>query len=138
VYFKVGSEEDAKEISADVFMHAWEHISSGKEVTDLTGLLYMFARSTVIDHLRKKKLELIPLESAPEAVDKRGSASLGAELSETLAAIKLLKEDYREALLMRHVDGLDVSEISRALGKTNGATRVLLHRATDALKEIMK
>lgn len=138
VFFKVGSEEDAKEISADVFMRTWEHISSGKEVTDLTGLLYMVARSSVIDHLRKKKLELISLESAPEATDDRMNTMISAELSGTLEAIKLLKEEYREALLMKHVDGMKLGEIAKALGKSNGATRVLVHRATEALKEMMK
>ena len=138
VFFKVGSEEDAKEISTDVFMRAWEHISSGKEVTHLTCLLYMIARSTVVDHLRKKKFELVRMEDAPETVDQRMNSAMSAELSETLAAIKLLKEEYREALLMRHVDGLGVGEISEALGKSGGATRVLIHRATEALKEIMK
>jgi RNA polymerase sigma-70 factor, ECF subfamily len=138
VFFKIGSEEDAKEISTDVFMRAWEHISGGKDVSDLTGLLYMIARSAVVDHLRKKKLEFVSLESAAETADDRMNTSLSSELSETLAAIKLLKEEYREALLMRHVDGLNVGEIGRALGKNNGTTRVLLHRATEALKEIMK
>ncbi len=138
VFFKVGSEEDAKEISTDVFMRAWEHISSGKEVTHLTGLLYMIARSAVVDHLRKKKFELVSIEDAPETVDQRMNSAMSSELGDTLAAIKLLKEEYREALLMRHVDGLGVGEIASALGKTNGNTRVLLHRATEALKEIMK
>lgn len=138
VFFKVGSEEDAKEISTDVFMRVWEHISSGKEVTDLTGLLYMIARGAVVDHLRKKKFDLVSLESAPEATDTRMNSAMSSELGDTLAAVKLLKEEYREALLMRHVDGLGVGEIASALGKTNGTTRVLLHRATEALKEIMK
>jgi RNA polymerase sigma-70 factor (ECF subfamily) len=98
----------------------------------------MIARSTVVDHLRKKKFELVRMEDAPETVDQRMNSAMSAELSETLAAIKLLKEEYREALLMRHVDGLGVGEISEALGKSGGATRVLIHRATEALKEIMK
>jgi RNA polymerase sigma-70 factor (ECF subfamily) len=48
-----------------------------------------------------------------------------------------LKDEYREALMMKHIDGLTNAEIANALDKSGGATRVLLHRATDALKEVM-
>jgi RNA polymerase sigma-70 factor (ECF subfamily) len=140
VLFKVGSEDDAKEITSDVFMKAWDHITGGKQVTNLVGLLYAIARADAIDHLRKRKLETVSLEDAPEIPDLHNSQAgpVSVELQQVLAGIKTLKEEYREVLLMKHVDGLGTGEIASALGKTSGNIRVLLHRATGALKEILK
>src|ERR687887_351873 len=44
----------------------------------------------------------------------------------------------REALIMRFALGMDNREIARALGRTDGATKVLLHRAIKQLEELVK
>ncbi len=48
-----------------------------------------------------------------------------------------LPEDRREALIMRFALGMDNREIARALGRTDGATKVLIHRAIKQLEERM-
>ena len=48
-----------------------------------------------------------------------------------------LPEDRREALIMRFALGMDNREIARALGRTDGATKVLIHRAIKQLQEEM-
>ena len=45
-----------------------------------------------------------------------------------------LSDDRREALIMRFALGMDNGEIARAMGKTEGATKVLLHRAIKQLE----
>ncbi|HMS72771.1 MAG TPA: sigma-70 family RNA polymerase sigma factor, partial [Baekduia sp.] len=59
------------------------------------------------------------------------------ELSRILESIKELPDDRREALIMRFALGMDNREIARAMGKTDGATKVLLHRAIKQLEEMM-
>ncbi len=49
--------------------------------------------------------------------------------------LKHLPEDRREALIMRFALGMSNREIARALGRTDGATKVLIHRATKQLQE---
>jgi len=139
VLFKVGDEETSKELVADSFMKAWEYLIDAKPVKSVSGLLYTIARAAIADFYRKKKLELVPLDDAPEAIDLRsfGRAEQDEEVAATLAAMKGLKDEYREALFMKHIDGLTNLEISAALGKSSGAVRVLIHRATQALKEVM-
>jgi RNA polymerase sigma-70 factor, ECF subfamily len=39
---------------------------------------------------------------------------------------------------MRFALGMDNREIARAVGRTDGATKVLLHRATRQLEQIVK
>ena len=46
-------------------------------------------------------------------------------------------DDRREALIMRFALGMDNREIARALGRSDGATKVLIHRAIKQLEEQM-
>ena len=60
------------------------------------------------------------------------------DLKRILAGVEKLPDDRREALIMRFALGMDNREIARALGRTDGATKVLLHRAIRQLEEIVK
>ena len=48
-----------------------------------------------------------------------------------------LPEDRREAMIMRFALGMDNREIARTLGRTEGATKVLIHRAIKQLEKQM-
>ena len=52
-----------------------------------------------------------------------------------LEAVKGLPDDRREALIMRFALGMDNREIAQVLGRTEGATKVLIHRAIKQLEE---
>jgi RNA polymerase sigma-70 factor (ECF subfamily) len=54
-----------------------------------------------------------------------------------LHSIKELPDERREALIMRFALGMDNREIARAMGKSDGATKVLLHRAIKQLEGIV-
>jgi RNA polymerase sigma-70 factor (ECF subfamily) len=60
------------------------------------------------------------------------------ELEEVLAGVANLPDDRREALIMRFALDMDNREIARALGRTEGATKVLIHRAIRQLEEGLK
>jgi RNA polymerase sigma-70 factor (ECF subfamily) len=60
------------------------------------------------------------------------------DLKRILEGVHELPDDRREALIMRFALGMDNREIARALGRTDGATKVLLHRAIRQLEEIVK
>ena len=49
-----------------------------------------------------------------------------------------LPDDRREALIMRFALDMDNREIARALGRSEGATKVLLHRAIRQLEQELK
>jgi RNA polymerase sigma-70 factor (ECF subfamily) len=57
------------------------------------------------------------------------------ELEAVLAGVAALPDDRREALIMRFALGMDNKEIARALGRSEGATKVLLHRAIKQLEQ---
>src|SRR4029079_6349869 len=60
------------------------------------------------------------------------------ELARILEGVKELPDDRRDALIMRFALGMDNREIARAMGRTDGATKVLIHRAIKQLQEVME
>ena len=59
------------------------------------------------------------------------------ELARVLEGVRQLPDDRREALIMRFALGMDNREIARALGRSDGATKVLIHRAISQLAGIV-
>ena len=57
------------------------------------------------------------------------------ELESVLAGVASLPDDRREALIMRFALDMDNKEIARALGRSEGATKVLIHRAIRQLEQ---
>ena len=60
------------------------------------------------------------------------------ELKDVLAGVQALPDDRREALIMRFALGMDNREIARALDRSEGATKVLIHRAIKQLEQGLK
>jgi RNA polymerase sigma-70 factor (ECF subfamily) len=54
-----------------------------------------------------------------------------------LEGIAQLPEVSRNVLLLRDIQGLDTEEAAEVLGITPGATKVRLHRARQALRELL-
>ena len=54
-----------------------------------------------------------------------------------LDGVSRLPGDRREALIMRFALGMDNREIARALGRSDGATKVLIHRAIKQLEGLV-
>jgi len=144
VYFKVSSVEEAQDITADVFLKAWSYLidEKGQEVRHLSALLYSMARNRVIDYYRSMSREVLPLsESAEETVadGREGHLKTEAKIDTNLLEkhLRSLKDEYREVLVMKYLDELETSEIAKILGKAQGNVRVLLHRALEAVRELM-
>ena len=73
-----------------------------------------------------------PLDDALAAVDSldvESTALLHETTTEAVRAIGKLPGDRRRALILRFVDEMSTGEIAGILGRSEGAVRVLIHRA---------
>lgn len=74
-------------------------------------------------------------------VDRAQSPSAVLQRSELLVAMSnlmaQLPDDYRQVILLRHVDGLSFAEIAERMERAQGATRMLWFRAIDRLRELL-
>ncbi|MBD3251558.1 hypothetical protein GF380_03860, partial [Candidatus Uhrbacteria bacterium] len=59
-----------------------------------------------------------------------------AELSMVMGRLERLKDDYRDVLTLRLIDGLPFQLIAEIMERSNGSVRVLYHRAKKALDNL--
>ena len=52
--------------------------------------------------------------------------------------VRTLRDDQRQVIVMRFVDGLSYSDVARVLGKSIGAVRVIQFRALSALRRLLE
>lgn len=147
IYYKVNRHEDAEDISSQVFLKTWGYIQNS-ELTDyktLKALLYRVARNLVIDHYRKqstKKAVVCDSDiSGLNIIDEKQNPKAEVEIREgyNLIETKLLelKDEYREVIILKYINGLSISEIAEIMDKSRGNIRVIHYRAIKALKKVI-
>ena len=142
IYFKVPTSEEAQDSTSEVFLKLWEYIKDGKPVRTIGPLLFQIARNSVIDfyRARTKTGPSGSLEDFANLVDEKGLArlKLHGDLHALRNALHELKDEYREVIVLHHIEGFEHREIAAIIGKSSVATRVLLHRAMQTLKGLIK
>ena len=148
IYFKVATAEEAEDIAAETFLKIWQHLFENKPIEHLNAFVYQVARNLVIDFYRKKAQQKLVLEENMDAeamaaipdpklaVDKK--MELASDVAELEDCLRQMKEEYREVIILKYFDQLNVGEIAKILGKSRGAVRVLAHRALKTLAELME
>jgi RNA polymerase sigma-70 factor, ECF subfamily len=146
IFFKVGSKEEAEDLTSSVFLKTWDYIQTNKikEFKTLKALLYKVARNVVIDHYRKQsQRQEISLDQGDEPIDiadAKIDLDREMEIADGFSSLEQklfeLKDEYREVLVLKYVDELSISEIAKILNKNQGNVRVLIYRAIKALKKI--
>lgn len=148
VYFKVGKREEADDLTSIIFLKAWSHIQNKtlEDAKTLRALLYKIARNCIIDYYRetgnKITASLDDEEHRIEVVDEKANPDERLDQEANLELIKkqlpLLKDEYREVIIMRFINDLSLEEIADISGKSKGNVRVLVHRALNALRELVE
>jgi RNA polymerase sigma-70 factor, ECF subfamily len=138
VFNQVGSTALAEDITEEVFIRAWKAIKTcqGKEHTFIPWL-YRIAHNYTIDTYRKGHKE-VPVGNIylTDSIIPENEIERNQELQEVLEAVKNLPEMQKQVILLKYLEGIDNSEISRILGKREGAIRVLQMRALHNLRAI--
>ena len=143
-YYRVGNHHDAEDLTEQTFLQAYRHFeralkeSNGRPLRPwLIRIAHNLAANFYRDRARKPEaaIEDAAIISAPHTTESLVEGR--EELNLILAGVQQLADDRREALVMRFALGMDNREIARALGRSDGATKVLLHRAIRQLEGIV-
>ncbi len=142
IFFKIGTKHEAEDLTHQVFSQAWENMERYEpRGFPLSSWLYRIASNTVIDYYRTFKNNL-QIENIPEetfAHDPSFEKDFDDRLSieRIRKALKTLESDQQNVIIMKFVDQLSNKEIAKALEKTEGAIRVIQHRALKQLKNLL-
>jgi RNA polymerase sigma-70 factor, ECF subfamily len=141
-YYRVGDHHDAEDLTEQTFLQAYRHFeraqreSNGRPLRPwLIRIAHNLAANYYRDRSRKPQthLEDAAILSAPHDTEELVEGR--QELQHVLEGVAMLPDDRREALIMRFALGMDNREIARALDRTEGATKVLIHRAIKQLEK---
>ncbi len=134
---RVSDDDQAEDLCEMVFLRAFESLSGYREHGNpFSAYLYRVARNLLVDHYRRR--QELPLDQVPELagdVDVDAEAAQREQLRAVQAALAKLPEDYQEVIRLRVVLALPTAEAAAWMGRSEGAVRVLLHRALKALRE---
>ena len=143
-YYRVGNHHDAEDLTEQAFLQAYRHFDRAQRESDgrslrpwLIRIVQNLAYNHYRDRARKPQASIDLVEPIAAPVGTERIAEDREELGQIMRLIRDLPDERREALIMRFALGMDNSEIARAMGRSNGATKVLLHRAVKQLEEMV-
>jgi RNA polymerase sigma-70 factor, ECF subfamily len=144
-YYRVGNHHDAEDLTEQAFLQAYRHFERARRESDgrplrpwLIRIAHNLASNYYRDRARRPEANIEAVEPPMHPHDTERVVEGREALREVIARLEELPDDRREALIMRFALGMSNREIARALGRSDGATKVLIHRAIKQLEELMQ
>jgi RNA polymerase sigma-70 factor (ECF subfamily) len=146
-YQFAGNHDDAEDIAQDVFIKVYRSLDKFRHDAQLSSWLYRIVMNACIDHHRRQspaaatangeEAELTLLNTPEDSPGPEERAYAG-ELGEVLEVeIARLPPGQRVVFVMRHHEGLKLSEIADALGLAQGTVKRQLHAAVHRLRHAL-
>jgi len=135
-FYQLGDHHDAEDATERTFLAALRALPSFvDEGATFRAWLFRIAHNTIANARRsriRRRTERLPeglLERPAPNADPAGLVLEAEESRRVLQAVAQLPDERRQVVLLRFVDGLSSREIGQVMDRSEGAARVLLHRA---------
>jgi len=141
-YYELGDHHDAEDATERTFLAALTNLdrfeerarpSDGEGASTFRVWLFRIARNVVANQRRgRRRHPQAPLEAAAlvaDPLDIEGTTAVRDEAAAAWRAVGRLPADRRRAIVLRFVEEMSTAEIAGVLGRSEGAVRVLIHRA---------
>jgi RNA polymerase sigma-70 factor (ECF subfamily) len=139
-FYLLGDHHDAEDATERTFLAALSAIDGFRDTgASFRSWLFRIAHNQVANALRSRgrrrhdSLDLVREPAAPN--DPASEVTAADDARRVRTALATLADDRRQVLVLRFVDGLSAREIADVLGRSEGAVRVLQHRALRDLAE---
>lgn len=151
VFRMVRDRELAEDLTQETFVKALNAVESYRPEYKFSSWIFKIANNAAIDHLRRRELQTLSLEGAPNAVTPEAIEATALQLRDRLespleelearelggqieSAIARLRPEYRSCILLRHVEGRAYEEIAEILDLPLGTVKTYIHRARNELR----
>ena len=134
-FYLLGDHHDAEDATERTFLSALSAIDRfSDDGSTFRSWLFRIAHNQLANTLRARSRQRVePLDGVPEPASTGGDparlAGLADDARRLRDSVASLSEDRRQVVILRFVDGLSAREIGVVLGRSEGAIRVLQHRA---------
>jgi RNA polymerase sigma-70 factor (ECF subfamily) len=154
IYRMVRDRAGAEDLTQETFVKVLNALDSYRPEYKFSSWIFKIANNAAIDHLRRRELDTLSLEGAPDAVtverqeatalqlrdrsesplEEMEARELGSHIEQAIAQ---LRPEYRTCIMLRHVEGRAYEEIAEILGLPLGTVKTYIHRARAELREIL-
>jgi RNA polymerase sigma-70 factor, ECF subfamily len=135
------SPHEAEDLVSDVFLKAMESLARYRDQgLPFIAFLYRVARNAAIDRSRKDEgASLFDMTIEPRStVDVEGDAARASDMDVVLGALRKIKPEYREVILLRFVEGYSAADVAKLLDKAEKANWNLQQRGLERLRNELK
>jgi len=146
-YHMLANAEEAEDIAQEVFVRAYRNLGNFRQESGFFTWLYRIAVNIVYTQAKKNARRRTLYEEAFRELDhSKGQAfanpeimAQSGELREMiLKAINQLDPRFRQVLILKELEGLDVSEVAYILGLPEGTVKSRLYRSREDLKRLIQ
>lgn len=142
----LGSADDAREVGQEAFLLAYEKLGSFRQEASFYAWLFRIAYHAAISSRRRKRIvrhslddyrERVGLEPEDDRFPTDPSANMQSDDAQRQVreALNELGLEYRDAILLKEIEGLPYEEIARLQECPVGTVRSRIHRARQLLRE---
>jgi len=141
-YRMLGDGDTAKDLAQESFIAAYGGLKTFKQDAKFSSWLYSIVLNKCRDYLRLAK-ENIPIDDISDIRPCSGispeQAAADHQSKDMLQlALDALSAEYREVLVLKHIEELDYQEISAITGASVAALKVRAHRGREMLRTILE
>ena len=138
----IGDAAHAEDLAGEVFLRLLQALRTSRAPRDnLEGWLYRVAHNLAMDLFRRqKKGPAVPLAEELVAQDSQPSDLVedGQIKQQLRTGMRRLTPDQQQVILLRFAEGFPAAEVARLMGKSEGAVKVLQHRAVNRLRKLLE
>ena len=140
----VSCQEDAEELTQDVFLKAFQQLSSFKAESTFSTWIYRIATNLAISAVRKKRNDVLRLDDSVFAnlsdtqVDEALEDDSEEQMERLQQAMNQLEADERALITLYYLEEKPLAEVAFILGMTEGNAKVKLHRIRKKLYVLIK
>ncbi len=142
VFRMLRHDEDARDVTQDVFMRMVAHIGDYRGEYKFTTWLFRIAINRARDFQRLRGRVMADIDALPETAGgldgPEGLIQRDEDRARVLDAVRGLPDTVREALLLAYQIGLPHAEIATLLGVTPNAVKLRVHKALQILRQRLR
>ena len=151
IFRMVRDREMAEDLAQETFIKVLNNLDRYSPEFKFSSWLFKIANNLTIDHLRRRRVDTISIEGAPDAVtaesakatsimvvsgdesplEELESRELGTAIERAIAQ---LRPEYRACIMLRHVEDKSYEEIAEIVKLPLGTVKTYIHRARHELR----
>ena len=138
---------EAEDLTQEAFLQLFRKIGTFRGESAFSTWLHRMAVNVVLMRLRKKGLQVVPLDETTEAEDDAPKKDFGAQDAvltgaidrmQLQKAVQSLPPGYKTIFVLHDVEGYEHNEIAAMMGCSIGNSKSQLHKARMKLRDLLK